>query len=233
MSARCLSLTGWPPLPLLALSMVARHSAYAWATVPGLPVALRPQRPYWWSSPAEWARIPCHRPWARASAPCSWIWWLLRSSHQGPGSHGLLHGRARSQNTTACCFHTCSGGVSNSQVHPEFSWVLQTQSLAPLTGLPQHDSQPGLGGQAQKSSAWWCYRNQYLRNQAPHLESWRTQVYYAGGPRGVNIPSSEPPQRGYRVLIHRQAWLSGFVGLQGLGDCKQQDKGEWDISSSS
>ena len=27
--------------------------------------------------------------------------------------------------------------------------------------------------------------------QAPHLESWRTQVYYAGGPRGVNTLSSE------------------------------------------
>ena len=37
-----------------------------------------------------------------------------------------------------------------------------------------------------------CCRNQYLRNQAPHSESWRTQIYYAGGPRGVNTPSSEP-----------------------------------------
>ena len=35
-------------------------------------------------------------------------------------------------------------------------------------------------------------RNQYLSNQAPHLESWRTQVYYARGPKGVNTPSSEP-----------------------------------------
>ena len=43
---------------------------------------------------------------------------------------------------------------------------------------------------------WWglqkCCRNQYSRNQAPHLESWTTQVYYPGGPRGVNTPSSEP-----------------------------------------
>ena len=29
-------------------------------------------------------------------------------------------------------------------------------------------------------------RNQYLRNQAPRSESWRTQVYYACGPRGVH-----------------------------------------------
>ena len=29
------------------------------------------------------------------------------------------------------------------------------------------------------------------RNQAPQSESWRTQVYYAGGPRGVNTPTSE------------------------------------------
>ena len=37
-----------------------------------------------------------------------------------------------------------------------------------------------------------CCRNQYSRNQAPHSESWRIQVYYAGGPRGVSPPSSEP-----------------------------------------
>ena len=31
-----------------------------------------------------------------------------------------------------------------------------------------------------------------LRNQAPHSESLRTQVYYTGKPRGVSTPSSEP-----------------------------------------
>ena len=31
-----------------------------------------------------------------------------------------------------------------------------------------------------------------LGNQAPHLESWRTQVYYANRLRGVNASSSEP-----------------------------------------
>ena len=30
------------------------------------------------------------------------------------------------------------------------------------------------------------------RTQAPHPESWRTRVYYAGVPRGVNTFSSEP-----------------------------------------
>ena len=32
-----------------------------------------------------------------------------------------------------------------------------------------------------------CCRNQYSRNQAPHSESWRTQVFHAGGPRGVTL----------------------------------------------
>ena len=58
--------------------------------------------------------------------------------------------------------------------------------------------------QLLKALAWlesrWglqkCCRNQYLRNQAPHLESWRTQVYYAGGPRRVNTPSSEHQTKG-------------------------------------
>ena len=31
-----------------------------------------------------------------------------------------------------------------------------------------------------------CCRNQSSRNQAPHSETWRTQVYYTGGPRGVS-----------------------------------------------
>ena len=46
--------------------------------------------------------------------------------------------------------------------------------------------------------------------------------------RGVNAPGSEPQQRGYRIFIHGQAWLSWFAGLWGLGDCKEQDKAEWD-----
>ena len=37
-----------------------------------------------------------------------------------------------------------------------------------------------------------CCRNQYSGNHTPHLESWRTQVYYASRPREVNTPSSEP-----------------------------------------
>ena len=51
-----------------------------------------------------------------------------------------------------------------------------------------------------------CCRNQYSRNQAPHLKSWRTQVDYAGGPRGVNTPSSEPQTRG----------LQSFYTLTGM-----------------
>ena len=41
-----------------------------------------------------------------------------------------------------------------------------------------------------------CCRNQYSRNQAPCPESWRTQVYYASRPRGVNTLSSEPRTKG-------------------------------------
>ena len=37
-----------------------------------------------------------------------------------------------------------------------------------------------------------CCRNQYSRSQVLHTESWRTQVYYTGGARGINTPSSEP-----------------------------------------
>ena len=48
-----------------------------------------------------------------------------------------------------------------------------------------------------------CCRNRDSRNQAPHSESWRTQVYYAGRPRGVNTPSSEPQTKGLQSFTDR------------------------------
>ena len=49
----------------------------------------------------------------------------------------------------------------------------------------------------------FCSRNQYSRNQAPHSESWRTQVYYASGHRGVNTPSSEPRTEGLQSFYRQ------------------------------
>ena len=48
-----------------------------------------------------------------------------------------------------------------------------------------------------------CWRNQYSRNQAPHSDTWRTQVYYASGPRGVNTLSSEPWTKGLQSFYTR------------------------------
>ena len=48
------------------------------------------------------------------------------------------------------------------------------------------------------------------------------------GPEELTLQALSPEQRGYRIFIHGQAWLSWFSGLRGLGDCKEQDKGEWD-----
>ena len=48
--------------------------------------------------------------------------------------------------------------------------------------------------QLQRPGGWKCFH--CCRNQAPHSESWRTQVYYAGGPQEPNSPSSEPKTKG-------------------------------------
>ena len=48
------------------------------------------------------------------------------------------------------------------------------------------------------------------------------------GPEELTLQALSPKQRGYRVFIQGQALLSGFAGLQGLGDCKEQDKSKWD-----
>ena len=50
---------------------------------------------------------------------------------------------------------------------------------------------------------WFCCRNRYSRNQAPHSESWKTQVYYAGGPGGVNTLSSEPRTKGLQSFYRQ------------------------------
>ena len=50
-----------------------------------------------------------------------------------------------------------------------------------------------------------CYINQYSRNQAPYLESWKTQVYYVSGPEELTLQALSPEQRDYRVFIHGQA----------------------------
>ena len=78
------------------------------------------------------------------------------------------------------------------------SWFLHSSPTKPpvqqLKGLAWLESCWGL----QK-----CCRNQYLRYQAPHSESWRTQVYYTSGPKGVNTPSSEPRTKGLQSFYRQ------------------------------
>ena len=74
-----------------------------------------------------------------------------------------------------------------------------------LHSNPAEPSVQFLKGLALLESRWGlqkCCRNQYLRNQTPHLESWRTQVYYTGGPRGVNTPSSEHQKKGLQSFLY-------------------------------
>ena len=40
-------------------------------------------------------------------------------------------------------------------------------------------------------------------------------------PEELTLQALSPRQRGYRIFIHEQTWLSGSVGLQGLGNCKE------------
>ena len=74
-----------------------------------------------------------------------------------------------------------------------------------------------LGNLRSDSGKAHCCRSQYLRNQAPHSESWRIQVYYADGPRGVNTPSSEPRTKGLQCFYTPTGMIKqvcGFVGAR-------------------
>ena len=69
------------------------------------------------------------------------------------------------------------------------------------------------------------------RNRETKHHTWRAgelRFITLAGPEELTLLALSPEQRGYRVFIHGQAWLSKFSGLQGLGDCKEQDKGKWD-----
>ena len=55
--------------------------------------------------------------------------------------------------------------------------------------------------------------------ETKHLESWRTQVDYAGRPRGVNTPSSEPQTKGlqsFYTWTGMVTWVCGFVGARAI-----------------
>ena len=73
-----------------------------------------------------------------------------------------------------------------------------------------------------KSQTWLnnCCRSQYLRNQASHSESWRTQVYYASRPRGVNTPSSEPRTKGLQSFYTCTGMIKQVCGALAIAKSK-------------
>ena len=90
-----------------------------------------------------------------------------------------------------------------------------------------------LKGPAWLESLWGlqkCCRNQYLRNQAPHSESWRTQVYYASGPRGVNTLSSEPWTKGLQSFYTQTGMIKWVCRVWAITKSRTRVR---EISSSS
>ena len=94
----------------------------------------------------------------------------------------------------------------------------RTELGIPSGGVPLHSSpgssapiQPShqstwLKGQAWLESHWGlqkCCRNQCSRIQAARSESWRTQVYYTGGPEELPLQALSLKQRDCRVFIDR------------------------------
>ena len=92
--------------------------------------------------------------------------------------------------------------------------------------------------QSDRSKGWhgWNLAGAYRNVSEISTQETKHHIRRAGelrfitpaGPEELTLRALSPEQRGYRVFIHGQEWLSGFVGLQGLGNCKEQDKGEWD-----
>ena len=82
--------------------------------------------------------------------------------------------------------------------------------------------------QAWLESLWGlqkCCRNQYSRNKAPHSESWRTQVYYASGPRGIKTLSSEPRTKGLQSFYTWTGMIKRVYGFAGAGQLQRAGQG--------
>ena len=91
--------------------------------------------------------------------------------------------------------------------HPAFQLSVRLRVTMPDTLAPAGSRKAGfaafirrmicwvLSALYTEMGLWWC-----CRNQAPHSESQRTQVYYTCRPRGVNPPSSEPWTKGLQFL---------------------------------
>ena len=114
----------------------------------------------------------------------------------------------RTQNTIR--WHTSSflsGFLHSSPAKPPVWWLKGPAWLESLWGLQK------------------CCRNQYSRNKAPHSESWRTQVYYASGPRGIKTLSSEPRTKGLQSFYTWTGMIKRVYGFAGAGQLQRAGQG--------
>ena len=80
-----------------------------------------------------------------------------------------------------------------------------------------------------RKSTWYCgVAETSTRESKRHIQRvGELRFITPADSEDLTLQALSPEQRGYRVSIHRQAWLRGFAGLQGLGDCKEPDTGKW------
>ena len=67
-----------------------------------------------------------------------------------------------------------------------------------------------------------------ISTQETKHQTWRAgelRFITLAGPEELTLQALSPQQKDYRVFIHGQARLSGFVGLQGLGQLQRAGQG--------
>ena len=85
----------------------------------------------------------------------------------------------------------------------EIMFPCQSLAIVWTNGCDHQRSKRGFNAQREVSPH--CVAETSNRETKHHTQSWRTQVYYADGPRGVNTPSSEPPAKGLQSFY---VWTS-------------------------
>lgn len=153
--------TGRPPPPLSPWSTVAGPGASAGAPAagPGSPVALRPQGPHWPTSLLQGG------PRSRGQMPRGGSFQLLVPEHGGcrghgpeggerggPGSQGLLGGRARPRTPPRVASTPTAEACRAARFGPGILPVLRSQPSSRHRPSPRY-AQAGAGGRAQKASA--------------------------------------------------------------------------------
>ena len=180
----------------------------------------------------EWAAMPSSR---GSSWPRDWTWVSCSSFIGRRVLYTLSHlGRPRWESGS---FWLMYGGLlphSHPSLQPQGTFPNTWASPFALRVSPV--SSGSVGEREMSSGKWACLllvpetgvpvlQKPVLEKPSTILESWRTQIYYASGPRGGNTPSSEPQTKGLQNFYTRTGMIKQVCRFAGARRLQRAGQG--------